>query len=142
MTIRPWITLCETLALTEATQNNFMRGGCFILALWLHAKTKLPLYGLWEGDVMHHAFVYDAATDTAFDARGSHKGLEGIKYYQGLPSKGTEVRPTSVAEVRDHAEMAQQEADMWGRTMPRPRMIPSFVRTVPSLMKLINKDIP
>lgn len=121
----------------EATQGEFMRGGCFVLALYLHTKTKLPLYGLWDGDVMHHAFVYDAATDTAYDARGAHQGLETIKYYRGLPSKGVAVRPATVAEVRCHAEFAQKEADLWGRTIPRPRAIPSFVRTVPSLARLI-----
>jgi hypothetical protein len=130
--LRRWVTL------VEATESGFMRGGCFILALWLHKRSKLPLYGLWDtNDVMHHAFVYDPATDTAYDARGAHRGLENIKLYRGQAGAGTEVRPASVAEVQEHDTDARYEANIWGRDIPSPRAVAAFVRRIPALADLV-----
>ncbi len=134
--LRHWIMLCEAVALMEATENDFMQSGCFIFALWLHSLTGLPLYGLWDHNTTHHAFVYDANNDTAYDARGAHEGLDSVKYYRGSLSKGTEIRPATVADVREHAKIAAEFAAISGRPVPTPRAIPSFVSKIPSLARL------
>ena len=52
--------------------TRYLRGGCWILAIELSKKTKLPLWGIRDerGD-LHHAFVADEENQTAIDIRGS-----------------------------------------------------------------------
>lgn len=130
--------LCRPLR-EGASADAFMRGGCFMLALWLHHKTGLPLYGLYDAqDRMHHAFVYDPASETAYDARGAHRGLDRIRYYQGRSSAGELARPATVEDVQGHAALAEEEARIWGRALPSRRAITGFVRSVPALAQLVT----
>ena len=128
--------------LIEAAESSFMRGGCFVLALWLHRRTKLPLYGLWDADTLHHAFVYDPATDTAYDARGAHHGLASVKLYRRQASAGIDVRPATVAEVQECDTIAREQADMWGReAIPSPRVAAAYVKRNRSLAGLISHTV-
>jgi hypothetical protein len=130
-----------------------MRGGCYVLALWLHNKTGLPLYGLWDkkGEIAH-AFVYDPATNLAYDARGVFEGLEGIKdeethgLYTGL-LEGMKTVPASLEEMRAHAAKAVQRSQM--RVFPiripsseRSSAVAKFIDQVPALARLVAEKSP
>jgi hypothetical protein len=53
-------------------EKKWMRGHCWDMAIALHEKTKLPIYGLFDkrGDC-HHAFVWDESISVGIDARGA-----------------------------------------------------------------------
>lgn len=55
-----------------AAMNEWMRGKCWDMAVALHEKTSLPLYGLFDQHGgCHHAFVLDAELNMGLDARGT-----------------------------------------------------------------------
>jgi hypothetical protein len=58
------------MVVPEHITNRYMRGKCFVLALALNRALKWPLYGMFLGDEMHHAFVRDPKTGMALDIRG------------------------------------------------------------------------
>lgn len=80
MDIRSAITIVETEAKRRALVSTaphhivrrYLSGGCWTLAPLLAKMLKLPMFGLQDerGDI-HHVFVVDKATATAFDIRGS-----------------------------------------------------------------------
>lgn len=71
------------------TEGDLMASGCYGLAIVLHEKTGLPLWGLFDDKgACHHAFVYDADTDIAYDARGG-LSLSDVMSYRGEPCRGT-----------------------------------------------------
>lgn len=90
--------------------NELMRGGCYALALYLHRRTGLPLHGLFdeagsEGS-MHHAYVFDAASGLAYDARGAVR-LDRIAVFRREEGTGRFPGPAKRADVRALEEDAK-----------------------------------
>lgn len=71
-------------------RNRYLRGGCFALAIELHRKTGLPLWGLMLDEELHHAFVADGDADLAIDIRGQmpiDAVSKGARYEDGLEAR-------------------------------------------------------
>lgn len=84
-------------ATTGTDQGLCMTGGCFALALALHKRSRLPIYGLYDnGGNIHHAFVKDG--DYGIDARG-RVPIRDIRFYRGRPSAGQHIRPVTQREL-------------------------------------------
>lgn len=117
-------------------KSDLMRGGCFAMALWLHRKTELPLYGLFDeaGD-MHHALVLDEAEDVFYDARGRvQRNLVGFS--NGRRSAGTILREATVAEVQAFQATA---ASLTG-IAPTDRQLAKYARETGPLRELLETE--
>lgn len=74
----------------EHVRNRYLRGGCFALAIELHRKTGLPLWGLLLDDELHHAFVLDPDQGVAIDIRGGmsiEAVRKGARYEETLEAR-------------------------------------------------------
>lgn len=87
---------------------SFMGGDCYLLAEVLHEITGLPLVGIWEGDELHHAAVYDPNADIYIDKRGE---LSEEEFVSGC--RGTEIRPASYEDLLQ-AVSGQTEHSAYG----------------------------
>lgn len=111
--------------------SDFMKGGCYSLALWLHRKTGLTIYGLFDGDQMHHAMVGDGTT--FYDARG-RVSLATVRHFRGRLGAGTEIRATTPEDCEDYIELIKA---IHGLTFSNGK-IASFVRSNEDLVELIS----
>lgn len=100
-------------------EAEFMRGGCFALALHLHRKTGLPLYGLADtAGHFHHAFVLDG--DHALDARG-RVPLALIRLYKSRVCAGERLQelPIDTAEaLMAESGVTLRQASAYARKQP------------------------
>lgn len=112
--------------------NDYLKGGCYALALWLHRKTELPLYGLFDDQGrMHHALVGDHDGQTLYDARG-RVTAEWAFMQRGRPCAGRNLRETIAEDVEDMCEMARH----FHRIDPSDRQVAAFVRKIAPLREL------
>jgi hypothetical protein len=112
----------------ETTQSpgQYMRGSCFALALYLADRSDFTLFGLFdEAGAMHHAFVANPETGTAFDGRG-RTSMSGVLRFRGLPCAGQQVRPVERALVATYAEEARTSP--WTAFDPSDAEIRRFVQ--------------
>jgi hypothetical protein len=123
-----------------ASESDFMSGGCYALALWLHRRCSLPLYGLYDAEsVLHHAFIQDTKSGTFYDARGEHNSIKSIRHYRGIASRGTVIRSVSLAVVQEYARDVVEIARIMGRKPPPSiRTIAHFVRSHSRLARLVQ----
>jgi hypothetical protein len=125
------------------TEYDFMNGGCYVLAIWLHNRTKLPLYGIWHDDDIAHGFVYDETKDIAYDARGAIRGLDNVAKYRGVGNYQGAIRPVTIEQMREHIPKAleSQQARMFPRRIPsseKSRAVARYVEKVPDLLGLVR----
>lgn len=60
------------------SDQNWLGGYCWDMAIALHETTKLPLYGLFDEDgTCHHAYVWDDRFERGIDGRGM-LSLDGL----------------------------------------------------------------
>lgn len=92
---------------TTRSPGQYMRGSCYALAMYLHDRTDLALYGLFDTHgTMHHAFVADPQSGTAYDGRG-RTSLSTVMRFRDQPCRGEIVRPTDRTTVAQYAEEAR-----------------------------------
>ena len=124
-------------------EYDFMNGGCYVLALWLYRKTKLPIYGVYDNsDFIHHAFVYDENTNAAYDARGSTTLEKMQDYYNQESNRKLIIKPATKEDVRLHVELAieAQQQRMFPRRIPSSetsKAVERYVSRIPSLKRLV-----
>lgn len=88
-----------------SAESDYLRGGCYALAAWLHLKTDLPIYGLFDDDgLMHHAMVGDHDGQTLYDARG-RISPEWAFMIRGRRCMGTNLREATLQDLRDMHEL-------------------------------------
>ena len=73
---------------------NFMRRDCYLLAEVLHNITDLPLIGIWDGNDLHHAAVYNPDQNIYIDKRGELNLEEFVQHCAGQT-----VRPVDLEEI-------------------------------------------
>lgn len=114
--------------------NDFLRGGCYALALWLHRKTELPLYGLFDDHgEMHHALVGDHEGETFHDARG-RVPVACVRTIRGRRCAGEHLREVSVEEVEATRDLALK----FGNINPSDRQVAAFARKSAHLRALVE----
>lgn len=111
------------------TEREFLRGGCYALAIWLHQRTGLQLVGLYDEDgTLHHAMVANDAADMVYDARGAVP-VQVASLLRGRRCAGTILKPASTADVMKLASVCEPVSQ---------RAISAFVRKVPGLSALLG----
>lgn len=116
------------------TENDFLRGGCYALAAWLHLKTELPIYGLFDdGGLMHHAMVGDHDGQVLYDARGKVTA-EWAYMIRGHRCMGTNLREATLQDLRDMHELNTA----LGGVNPTERQIINFARKTAVLRDLVE----
>jgi len=114
--------------------SDFLRGGCYALALWLHGKTDLPLYGLYDDHgEMQHAMVGDHDAERFYDARGRVPAV-AVRMMRGRPCAGSDLRETTVEEVRAMRDLAARH----GNPSPTDRQVAAFARKSPYLREIVE----
>lgn len=114
--------------------NDFLKGGCYALALWLHRKTELPLYGLFDDQgLMHHAMVGDHDGKVMYDARG-RVSADWAHMMRGRACAGRNLRETNVEDLEDMCEMARQ----FHGIDPSDRQVAGFVRKTDDLLEIVE----
>lgn len=114
--------------------SDFLRGGCYALAAWLHLKTELPIYGLFDDHgLMHHAMVGDHDGQALYDARGK-VSADWAHMIRGRRCMGTNLREATLQDLRDLHELTTA----MGGINPTERQIINFARKTPALRELVE----
>lgn len=116
------------------TETDFLRGGCYALAAWLHLKTELPIFGLFDdGGLMHHAMVGDHDGTALYDARGK-VSPDWAFIIRGHRCMGTNLRETTLQDLKDMQELVTAT----GGICPTERQIIRYARKHPDLRELVE----
>ena len=116
--------------MSDNNEREYMSGGCFALALYLHEKTGLPLLSLADDDGhVHHACV--SIPDGRFaDARGILPDLYSLIRYKGRLCAGQHPETIEYDELKRMAI----EQNMLNYS---PQALNAFVRKTRALNELM-----